>query len=278
MYKFILSVVCVVSLSAEMVGGIAIVVKDRGITLYELKQEMQNSNINLQMAVSKLIREKLEDAEVKERKINVTSSEVYDDIKEAAKRNNMSVNDFYEATLNTKGMNSAELKVAVKKKLLSKKLHSAISYSHISQPTETEIKEYFELHKADYKHPSSFTVVIYQAKDKSLLVQKIQNPMFNSPQVGSNEQVLPYNRISPELAKLLEETPINGFTPIIPDGKGAHMSFYIKDIQNTQEAGLDALRNQIENTIVSQKREQVLSDYFARLQHNADIKIIRMPE
>lgn len=278
MYKFLLSVVCVLSLNAQMVDGIAVVVKNKGITLYDIKREMEISKSNVETATNMLIRQKLEEIEIKDRKITVQSSEVYDDIKDTAKRNNMSVNDFYEAALSTSGLNSQEVKKKVKQKLLSQKLYSAISYKHMSQPTEEEIKEYFELHKSTYSHPASFTAVIYQAKDKALLNEKVQNPMFYSPDVASNEQVLPYERISPELAKLLEKTPLNGFTPIVPDGQGGYMSFYVKKIESAKEGGLESVKNQIANTIMADKREQVLSDYFARLKANADINIIRMPK
>jgi parvulin-like peptidyl-prolyl isomerase len=278
MYKFLLCVLCITSLSAEMVSGIAVVVKDKGITMNDIKTEMRVSKINMKLAVNKLIRQKLEEAEIKERKISVANSEVYDDIKETAKRNNMSVNDLYEAALNASGLDSAQMKAKVKQKLLSKKLYSAISYSQISRPTEAEIKEYYKLHKKDYEHPTSFTVVIYQSKISKLLKEKIQNPMFYSPKVRSNEQVLPYDRITPELAGLLSRTPVNNFTAIIPDGQGGYMSFYIKDIQSVAEDGLGASENQIANSIMAEKRENVLSNYFARLRHNADIKFIRMPE
>ncbi len=275
MYKFLISLACALSLSAQMVGGVAVVVKDKAITIFDIKKEMQSSNTNIQNATNILIRKKLEEAEIKERRISVSSGEVYDDIKETAKRNKMSVNDFYEAALNTSALNSQEVKEAVKHKLLSQKLYAAITYTQLSQPTDEEIKEYFELNKNNFSHPSAFDTVIYQSNNKPALVQKIQNPMFYSPQIQTNEQTLPYERISPELANLLSKTPVNSFTPIIPDGKGGHMSFYVKEIHTANETGFESVKNQITNTIMSNKREQVLSDYFARLRHNANINILR---
>jgi len=102
--------------------------------------------------------------------------------------------------------------------------------------------------------------------------------MFYSPDIQTNEQILPYNRISPELASLLERTPLNNFTAIVPDGKGGYMSFYIKEIESAQEGGIESVKDQIVNLIMGNKREQVLGDYFARLRLNADIQIIRMPK
>ena len=275
MYKFLLSVACALTLSANMVGGVAVVVENKAITIFDIKKEMLSSNTNIENATNLLIRKKLEEIEIKKRKISISSGEVYDDIKETAKRNNMSVSDFYATALNTSGLNSQDVKDRVKHKLLSQKLYAAITYTQIQKPTDAEIKEYFELHKDTFSHPSSFITIIYQANNKSLLQEKIKNPMFYSPQIQANEQVLPYDRISPELANLLTKTPINSFTPIIPDGKGGHMSFYIKEVNSAKEDSLENVKNQIINAIMTNKREQVLGDYFARLRHNADIKILR---
>ncbi|MBU1657573.1 peptidyl-prolyl cis-trans isomerase [bacterium] len=278
MYKMILTLIFVASLHAEIVDGVAVVIKGDAITLYDVKKEMKIANIDASKATDILIRKKLEELEIKDKKIDVSSTEIYEDIKQTAERNNLSVSDFYEAVRNANGLSSSELKEKIKEKLLSQKLYSSIAYSHVLEPSEAEIKEYFELHKDDFSHPSSFTAIIYNAQESARLQEKIDNPMFYSPDIQTNEQVLPYERISPELASLLERTPLNSFTPIIPDGKGGYMSFYIKEISSAEKGGLESMRNQVSNMIMAEKREQVLGDYFARLRHNADIKIIRMPE
>ncbi len=275
MYKIVLIFMFVMTLHAELVDGVAIVVKGKAITLYDIKKEMEISKIDEQKASDVLIRKKLEEVETIERKISVSSGEVYDDIKKTAERNNMNVSDFYEAARNANGISSTELKVKIKEKLLSQKLYSAIAYSSVSQPSDDEIKEYYELHKDNFSHPSAFDVVIYQAKESARLQEKIDNPMFYSPDIVANEQTLPYDRISPELAGLLSRTAKNSFTAAVPDGKGGYMSFYVKKIHSVAENTISDVRNQIVNMIMSDAREQVLSDYFARLRHNADINILR---
>jgi len=275
MYKIFLTLIFVTTLNAAIVDGVAVVVKGDAITLYDIKQEMRLSNIDSKIATDALIRKMLEKQEIKERKISVASGEVYDDIKKTAARNNLSVGEFYEAVRSANGLTSAELKGKVKEKLLSQKLYSAIAYSSMSEPEDEEVEAYFNAHKDSFAHPSGFSVVIYQAKDKSRLQEKVDNPMFYSPDISSNEQELPYDKISPELASLLERTALNSFTSIVPDGQGGFMSFYIKEIASAKDTGLESVRNQIVNTIMGDKREQVLSDYFARLRHNADVKTIR---
>jgi len=275
MYKLLLVLLLSASVNAEVYDGVAIVVKDKAITLLDIENEMKVSHLDAEKAADTLIRKKLEALEIEERKITVASGEVYDDIKKMASRNNMSISDFYDAVRESNGMTSTQLKAKTKEKLLSQKLYSAIAYSSISEPTETEIEEYFEIHKDNYKHPAAFTVIIYDSKDKDRLQEKVDNPMFYSPEIVTNEQTLPYDRISPELATLLERTELNHFTAVIPNGKGGFMSFYMKEIESAKEGGLESVRNQLLNSIMAEKREQVLGDYFARLRHNADINVIR---
>ena len=219
MYKIFLTILLGATLSAELVGGVAVVVKGNAITLSDIKKEMQTSKKNVKSATDVLIRKALENQEIKERKISVSSSEVYDDIKKTAARNKLTLSKFYEAVRDSNGLTSEELKEKIKEKILSQKLYSAIAYSAITEPKDDEVEAYFKSHKESFAHPSGFKVVIYQSKDKSRLQEKIDNPMFYSPDISSNEQELPYDRISPELAKLLEKTALNSFTTVIPDGK-----------------------------------------------------------
>ena len=278
MYRIFFIFLLACSVNAVMIDGVAIVVKGDAITLLDVKKEMQKSHVDVKKASSILIRKKLEELEIKERDISVSSGEVYDELKQTASRNHMSISEFYDAVRNSTGMSSEELKESIKQRLLSRKLYGAIAYSVISQPSESEIEEYYELHKDDFAHPSAFNVIIYGSRDKAKLQEKIDNPMFYSPDVQTNEQVLPYDRITPELASLLSRTPQSSFTAVIPDGKGGFMSFYMKEVKSAKESGLESVKNQVINLIMAKKREQVLGNYFARLRNNADIQTIRTPE
>jgi len=278
MYKIILAIVLALTLNAEIIDGVAIVVKGKAITLYDIKKEMQLSHIDAKKASDILVRKALEDTEIQERGVEVSSNDVYEDIKKTAKRNGMSVSTFYEAVRNNNGLSSSELKKKIREKLLSQKLYASIAYSSMQPPSETEIKEYFELHKNKFSHPSSFTAIIYSSSNRGRLAEKINNPMLYAPDIQTQEQVLPFDKIAPELASILEKTPLNSFTTIIPNGQNGFISFYIKNIKKNQNPILDDFKNQIINTVMTEKREQVLGDYFAKLRNNADIKNIRTVE
>jgi peptidyl-prolyl cis-trans isomerase SurA len=278
MYKILLTLLLATMLNAAIYDGVAVVVEDKAITLLDVEKAMQEMHLDAKQVTDALIRKKLEEIEIEKRNISVTSAEVYDDIKKIAQRNHLSISEFYDAVREANGLTSSALKEKIKEKLLSQKLYQAIAMTSMSEPSDEEVQEFFKLHKNELEHPSSFDVIIYNATEKALLEEKVHNPMFYSPQLSSNEQTLEYNKISPELASLLSKTPPDTFTPVLPNGKGGFMSFYVKSVTAAQDEDIESVRPQIVNAIMGQKREQILSDYFARLRDNADINIIRMPE
>ena len=278
MYKILLLLLMTSLLSAKIYDGVAIVVDDKAITLLDIEKEMAQMHLSAKKASELLIRKELEAIEIKKRDITVTSEDVYADIKRLAEQNHMNVGEFYDAVRNSNGLSSSELKKQIKERLLHEKLFQAIAMSALSEPSDSEIKEYFKFHKKEFEHPMSFDVIIYSSKNRAELETKVHKPMFYSKNITSKEQVLDYNRISPQLAGLLSRTKVDSFTPVVPDGQGGFMSFYINSVKMAKNINLESIRPQIINAIMMKKREQVLTDYFARLRNNANINIIRMPE
>ena len=126
-----------------------------------------------------------------------------------------------------------------------------------------------------FSRPSAFDVVIYSTQNRDELQKKTTIPLYHSDEIRTDEQTLPYDRLPPELLQMLQNTKEKSFTPVFQDTNGLYTSFYLKEIQSSKETKYESVKEQIINLIMSQKREQVLSDYFARLRNNADIQIIR---
>ena len=265
------------ALFAKMVDGVAIVIEDEPITLYDIKQKMKQTHLGAKEAAELLIKQTLEKLEIQKRGLGVGSGDVYAEIKRRAAMNNMSVSSFYAAIRDENGLNSQDLKKLIKEQLLSQKLYNAIAYSKLTPPTDEEIQEYYKLHKEELNHPSMFEVLVYSAKDPALLQQQMQNPMFFSPKVDMTQRVLFYDKISPQLAQLLAATKKNRFTQIVPDGKGGYMTFYIKSITQPKDGDIKSLKPQIINAIMAKKRQTVLNDYFTKLRAKKEITIIRLP-
>ncbi len=262
-------------LLSKMVDGIAVIVEDEIITLYDIQKEQRLSHLPKKEVLDLLIRKKLEAIEIKKRGISVSDDEVYDEIRRLASANGMSIAQFYDAVRESNGLTSSELKAKIKERLLSQKLYQAIAMSKLHEPTQSEIEEYYKLHHDEFEHPTFFDVTIYKAKDQSLLLQKMQNPLFFSDQIQQQSQRIAYEKLPPQLAQILSDTKEGSFTQILPDGQGGYMLFLVTKRGPLQKASIKTVKPQIINRIMSKKQKAIIDDYFEKLKESVNIKIIR---
>ncbi len=259
------------------IGGVAVLVKNSPITLYEITQEMKQSGMDATKSADALIRKKLEQLEAQEKKITVTPTEVKEEMERMAKQNNLTIDQFLDAMKTARGISESDLKAKIEESVRGQKLYSSIAFSKIAQPTPSEEADYYQLHLDEFSHPDRYDVTTYIANTAETLQTKIDDPMRNVPNIATKDENIPAKNINPQLAQLLDKIEVGKFGPILPNGKNSFMSFYMRDKQNLVTENLDSIRPQIANTIMGEKRNQVLNDYFTRLRLSADIKILRLP-
>lgn len=259
------------------IGGVAILVKNSPITLYEVTQEMKQSGTDTTKSADALIRKKLEQLEAQEKKIIVTSLEVKEEMQRMAKQNNLTVEQFLNAMKSARNLGESDLKAKIEESLRGQKLYNSIAMSKMAQPTPTEEADYYQLHLDEFSHPDSYDVTMYVANSAETLQAKIEDPMRNVPNISTKDEKIPAKNINPQLAQILNKIEVGNFGPVLPNGKDSFMTFYMKDKQNPVTEPLDTVRPQIANIIMGEKRNQVLNDYFTRLRLSADIKVIRLP-
>ena len=259
------------------IGGVAILVKNSPITLYEVTQEMKQSGTDATKSADALIRKKLEQLEAQEKKITVSSSEVKEEMERMAKQNNLTTEQFLDAMKTARSISESDLKAKIEESIRGQKLYSSIAMSKMAQPTPAEEADYYQLHLDEFSHPDSYDVTMYVSNTAETLQAKIEDPMRNIPNISTEDENIPTKDINPQLAQILNKIEVGKFGPILPNGKDSFMSFYMKDKQNLITENLDTVRPQISNMIMGEKRSQVLNDYFTRLRLSADIKVIRLP-
>lgn len=276
--SLLISSLLATSLSAQLVGGVSILVKDEPITIYDIKSLMQKEHMSQKEASEYLIRQKLEELEIKKRNITVTNDEVYKHIEMMAQQNRMSVSELYEAMLNARKLTQKELKEKIKEAKLKEKLYNAIAFSTIEQPSEEDELEFYNLHKDRYTSHEKYEVTVYTSKNQNSLEKKLANPMLYLQDVFSKSDTLEANKINPRLAKLLESTEESTFSKIVPSPDGGFMSFYVSKKIGDKLQEFNLVRDDVRNAIMQELRGQVLNDYFTRLRLNTEIKTYREVE
>lgn len=277
MRSLLLSSLLLTSLWSAPIGGVAIMVKNSPITLYEIQQEMQLSKTNAQQSADTLIRKKLEQLEATEKKLSVTPAETQEELEKMAKQNNLTMDQFYDAMQTARGVDKEQLKSRVEESLLGQKLYNTIAFSKMAQPSASEQSEYYQLHIDEFSRPENYLLTTYSAPSPELLQEKINDPMRNIEGIGAKDETIASAKMNPQLAGILNKIEVGKFGPILPNGKNGYVSFYMRDKQNIITENLDSVRPAIDNMIMGEKRNQVLNDYFTRLRLSADIKVLRLP-
>ncbi|MDX9814384.1 MAG: peptidyl-prolyl cis-trans isomerase [Sulfurimonadaceae bacterium] len=271
MYKIFLLLVVAIFLEAKIINSTVAMVGTEPITSYDVKQSMNLTKLSFEDALEFKIREKLEEQEIVKRSIDISPSDVYDEIKHIAQNNNISVSALYDRVRETTGATSEEFKEQTRKKLLSQKLYSEIAYSSINEPSDNEIAEYMQLHKDLFSKPLYFDAIIYSSIDEHDLNMVQKNPMFTSPSLLREERELYYESLPQGLADLLESTPPKTFTQIVSLDDRLSI-FFIKGVQ--KQDSQESQKYRVVNMIMADKREQVLSDYFSKLKNSSQVKIL----
>jgi hypothetical protein len=277
MRSLLLSSLLLTSLWSAPIGGVAIMVKNSPITLYEIQQEMQLSKTNAQQSADTLIRKKLEQLEASEKKLSVTPAEIQEELEKMAKQNNLSMDQFYDAMQTARGVDKEQLRSRVEESLLGQKLYNTIAFSKMAQPSASEESEYYQLHIDEFSRPENYLLTTYSASSAEALHEKINDPMRNIEGIAAKDETIASANMNPQLAGILNKIEVGKFGPILPNGKNGYVSFYMRDKQNIITENLDSVRPQIDNMIMGEKRNQVLNDYFTRLRLSADIKVLRLP-
>ena len=277
MRSLTLSVVLSTFLWGAPFGGVAVLVKNTPITLYEVEQEMKQSGSNATQSADNLIRKKLEQLEASEKKITVSSAEIKEELGRMATQNNLSMEQFLNAMQTVRGLSEKDLKGKVEESIKGQKLYSAIAFSKMGQPSVEEENEYYQLHLDEFSRPESFDVTTYSSNSKEALAMQITDPMRHVENIQMKEKNIPFGKTNPQLAQILNKIPEGSFSSILPNGQNGFISFYMRNKQNIVTENIESVRPQIANAILSEKRNQVLNDYFTRLRLSADIKVLRLP-
>ena len=258
--------------SAQMVNGIAAIVENEPITLYEVYSLKEQLRASEQDALNLLIRDRLEDAQIKNLNISVTPFELNDRIESIAKQNGMT-NSQFRSSIQAQGKDFLEFKNNIEKKMLQEKLYKSILAEAGKNVNEQKAKMYFDANPDKFKVFSTAKVVLYRAKNpEELEAQKTSPSLLSS--VQTQELSLDYQSIDPRLAAIISGTNNGEFTQIL-QGADSFDMFYVKEKIGSYTPSFADVKDNVINELYQGEQEKLMADYFDKLRAKAKIQILR---
>ena len=262
------------SLHATVIDGIAVIINKEPITLYDVYKYSTRFNLSKKDALDILVRQKLEESEIKKLGISVDNFEVDQYIENVATHNGMSQFEFAN-TLRSKNINIDEYKEDVRNKLKRDKLYKKILSSK-TLVSDGELQAYYDANLNEFSQASAFNVTIYSSADPKVLEQIAQNPMVAKQGVSVEEVRFEADKIDPKLATLFNKTAEGHFSTIIQSEK-TFVLFFMKNKENVKNISFNDAKNYIYAKLSEGKEQKAIDQYFEKLKASANIQVIRAP-
>jgi len=260
---------------AGLVNAISVIINNEPITLYEIYKYAHKYNISTKASLDVLIRQKLEDAQIKKLNIGASDFEVESYIKKLATKNGISEFKFFEM-LKSKNINEDDYRKDMKKKIEQEKLYGRISSNKNTTIDEKALKSYYEANKNKFVTAKTFTTVVYESSSKASLEKIRKNPMLSMPNIKTKEVQFQSGKMNDNLENLLNQTKSGEFTLVLKMGNNFTM-FYVKEKNGVTTAPFAKTKDYIRSLLSSQQEKAAIDDYFKKIKSTADVQVLRKP-
>lgn len=273
MKKIIILAIFAVFLQAGYIGGLVAIVENEPITSYEIENLQDKMKISRQDALEILIRQRLEDAQIKSLNIEIDNFELENQILTIAKNNGLSKDEFI-SNLKKNNITEAKFRNELKKRLQQDRLYERI----LSRPNENINREnamkFYQNHRQSFIKFEKVKIMKYSSKDRQKLEEVISNPL----KVQYDVKIEDINIFAPntpnELLYILVNTPSGSFTPIFPDN-GVWTTIFVGEKSGSYIPPFEVVEQDVVRKMAEQEKDVLIEDYFSKLRVKAKIEMIQ---
>ncbi|EAK9944390.1 putative chaperone (SurA domain) [Campylobacter lari] len=275
MRKFLISCCFATNiLYAQTLGGVAMIVENQPITLYDIEQTMKELKTNdRQKAIAFLVDDKVQQSEAKKLGIYISTFELNEKLAQIAKGNKTDINGL-QTKIEKDGLSFEVFKNKVRKDLEREKLYRSIMQNAKINIDDQALKHFYESNLDKFSTFSNIDLVVYNSTNPELLQQLAQNPMYKNSQIKSKAISLNAASIDPRLLALLNNTKIGEFTPVL-NGENAYIAYFVKEKYGKNPIEFDLIKDQVSNVYTLTQREQALKNHLDKIRANAHIEELR---
>ncbi|EDP6895088.1 peptidylprolyl isomerase [Campylobacter lari] len=275
MRKFLISCCFAANiLYAQTLGGVAMVVENQPITLYDIEQTMKELKTDdKQKAIAFLVDDKVQQSEAKKLGIYVSTFELNEKLAQIAKGNKTDINGL-QAKIEKDGLSFEVFKNKVRKDLEREKLYRSIMQNAKINIDDETLKHFYESNLDKFSTFSNIDLVVYNSTNPELLQQLAQNPMYKNSQIKSKAISLNAASLDPRLLALLNNTKIGEFTPVL-NGENAYIIYFVKEKYGKNPIEFDLIKDQVSNVYTLTQKEQALKNHLDKIRANAHIEELR---
>lgn len=274
-YEILIALFCVFFLSsanAKYINGISAIIDGEIITDYDIQKLIDALKISPSQALNILIRQKLEDAQIKAMEINPSEIEINAQMSQIGAHSGFKDWSEFEKALKNQGVNINDFRAQVKNNIALEKLYSNITNRPNANITQENARRFYQNNKSLFSRFINATITQYSSQN----AQDLENLKAKKPNnaLSAKAQKISASSTDARLVELVANTKIGDFTPIIPQG-GFYVMFKINDKDGIYTPNFEDIEENVAQAMIAQEKEAMIEDYFNKLRVSANIQIIK---
>lgn len=274
-YEIFIAFFCVFFLSsanAKYINGISAIIDGEIITDYDIQKLIDALKISPSQALNILIRQKLEDAQIKAMEINPSEIEINAQMSQIGAHSGFKDWSEFEKALKNQGVNINDFRAQVKNNIALEKLYSNITNRPNANITQENARRFYQNNKSLFSRFINATITQYSSQN----AQDLENLKAKKPNnaLSAKAQKISATSTDARLVELVANTKIGDFTPIIPQG-GFYVMFKINDKDGIYTPNFEDIEENVAQAMIAQEKEAMIEDYFNKLRVSANIQIIK---
>jgi hypothetical protein len=203
--------------------------------------------------------------------IQIAQDEIDAKIAQIAKQNHISIRKM-QKILKQEGTSWVGYRASIKDSLQKAHFFQEVVVASIPEPTEDELKLFYNKHKRQFRIPKVIHMIEYSAKQKKVL----ENLIAKKGKKGVHAQKISKDTksLGIELLSMFLQTPKRGFTKILNAGD-TYITYKILSTQGKRIMPFDVAQTAVTTAWKQAQQSKALKDYFEKLRTRAEIQILR---
>ncbi len=255
--------------NAAVLNSVIATVNNAPITEFELKDAMKKYKTNRANALNALIRQKLEEEQIRNFNIVTNEYEVDRRIEQIRVGRGWSEARF-KAEVKKAGLNWEDFREEIYQNLLKEKLYGGILQEAGRNVTPENVRKFYDQNKHRFSSYSKFSIVHYAGATAELVKRAIANPMTQIPNTQVQRLEVEADKLPAGLRALFEQTPEGKRTQIFNNGRFFE-AFMVSEKKGMRVAKFEDVEKQIAQMMSSREQDIFLADYFNKLRAKAVI-------
>jgi parvulin-like peptidyl-prolyl isomerase len=254
---------------AKVVDAIAIVVEGEPVTTAEIHAIEKQYGVSNQEARSLLIQDRLQKSAM--RNIIIDESLIDSKISGIAANNNISVPKM-QKILKSQGTSWNTYRSNMRDALKKEKFFRETVASSVPEPSEDELKLYYQNHRDEFFIPSSIRMIEYTAKTEQKMKDFLRTK--HTKGIRSKKVTKGTKSLNSTLLGALLSTQNGSYTRPFNAGD-KYISYKVLSKKGKINMPFETARGAVTSRWKQEQQGKALKDYFEKLKTNADVQILR---